>query len=105
MPRLNIDELSRGELRKLNALVKSVGPKLGEDVMVKWLIQQGEAGSSSSPPVDPVKELLAVSLEPLVGNPKLKLGRYGYTIKAGRGNGSGYLPLMIFKNGERPKPA
>ena len=57
-----IDEkgLTKGEVRKLNALRKSIGDKLADEAFSKWLIQKTSAKSVDH--VDPVAETIAVNL-------------------------------------------
>ena len=56
---MKIDEttLTKGKARKLNALRKSVGDALGEEVFGKWLAQQ-----VSAPKVDPVAAMIEEAL-------------------------------------------
>ena len=48
---INESTLAKGQLRKLNALRKSVDDALGEEVFAKWLAQQAQA---TAPKEDPV---------------------------------------------------
>lgn len=85
-----IDEstLTKGQLRKLNALRKSVGAKLGEEVFGKWLAQQAAA----APKPDPVAVKIEQALARFVDDPTFRLGNYGYTIRRARGKGkSGFV--------------
>ena len=41
--RINESKLTKGQIRKLNALRKSVGDALGEEAFGKWLAHQAEA--------------------------------------------------------------
>ena len=84
-----IDEstLTKGQLRKLNALRKSVGAKLGEEVFGKWLAQQAAA-----PKQDPVAVKTEQALAGFVDDRTFRLGNYGYTIRRARGKGkSGFV--------------
>ncbi len=104
MPKLDESALTRGEMRKLNALRKSVGEDLGTEVFIKWLLQKKT--QAPRPKTDPVAEKIAEAFASLDG-PPLKLGLYGYTIKRARRTG-GAEPVeafVIYKNGKRAVPA
>ncbi len=90
-----IDEgmLTKGQLRKLTALKKSVGEDLGEEVFTKWLARQAAA-----PKVDPVAEKIEQALAKFASDRKFNLGVYGYTIRRARGKGaSGFVATKIEK--------
>lgn len=94
-----IDEysLSKGQLRKLSALRKSVGDKLAEDVFAKWLKQQASKKTSSKP--DPVALKIASAISHLEHDSAFKLGRYGYVIKRAQGRGtSGFSIQRVTKD-------
>lgn len=79
--------LTKGQTRKLNALRRSVGDELGEEVFWKWHAQQ-----ASVPKADPVARKIEEALGGFVGEGKLNLGVYGYTIRRARGKGAtGYV--------------
>lgn len=87
-----IDEstLTKGQIRKLNALRKSVGDKLGNEVFAKWLAQQASAAAEPKP------DAMAVKIEEALGqyadDRSFRLGNYGYTIRRARGKGrSGFV--------------
>ena len=87
-----IDEsgLTKGEVRKLNALRKSVGDDLAQGVFEKWLKRQSKAASVEKS--DPVAEKLASALEKLESDPAFRLGNQGYTVRRARGKGaSGFI--------------
>ena len=83
-----IDEksLTKGEVRKLNALRKSIGDELADDAFSKWLKQKTSAKSVSH--VDPVAEKIAEAVKPLAKDKSINLGPYGYSIKRARGKGA-----------------
>ena len=88
---MTIDEntLPKGQLRKLNALRKSVGDALGEEVFGKWLALQA-AGSAPKP--DTVAVRIEEALAGFAGDRSFNLGVYGYTIRRARGKGaSGFV--------------
>jgi len=91
-----IDEsdLTKGQVRKLNALRKSVGDKLAESTFKKWLALQDSNKQEIKP--DPVAETILEALKPLSKNKGLNLGRYGYSVKRARGKGAkGFVVARI----------
>lgn len=94
-----IDEkaLNKGQVRKLNALRKSVGDDLAEDVFAKWMKRQVTATPQDQP--DPVAEKLAAAIAGLENDNSFRLGNQGYTVRRARGKGaSGFI---VTKN-EKP---
>ena len=94
---MGIDEgkLTKGQVRKLNALRKSVGDELGEDVFRKWLTRQAAA---SAPKVDPVAAMIEEALANFDNDRKFNLGVYGYTVQRARGRGkSGFVAIRNTK--------
>ena len=79
-----VDErnLTKGQLRKLNALRKSVGDEIGERALLEWLEHQPEP---ESPPADKTAELISTTLYDLVEQKRLKFPRGGYLVRRGRG--------------------
>ncbi len=95
-----IDEttLTKSQARKLNALRKSVGDALGEEVFTKWLARQDSQSAAGR--ADPVAEKIQEALADFVDDRTFRLGNYGYTVRRARGKGrSGFVAT---KNG---KPA
>ena len=86
---IDITTLTKGQVRKLNALRKSVGDALGEKVFGKWLARQAQASAARR--ADPVAEKIAKALAAFEDDPKFRLGRYGYTIRRARGRGASGL--------------
>lgn len=82
MPSPAIDEntLTKGQLRKLNALRKSVGNDIGERAFSEWLEAQTVAV-----PADKNAERIADALWPLIERRELRIPRGGYIVKRGRG--------------------
>ncbi|MDD9992881.1 MAG: hypothetical protein OXP75_13875 [Rhodospirillales bacterium] len=78
-----IDEaaLTKGQLRKLNALRKSVGDEVGERAFAEWLASQAAAG----PKADGNAATIVDTLWPLVQDGTLAIPRGGYLIRRGRG--------------------
>ncbi len=77
-----IDEsvLTKGQLRKLTALRKSVGPAIADEAFAKWFGQQVEA-----PQVDENAQAIADALWGLVRESRLSIRRGGYVVRRGRG--------------------
>ena len=87
-----IDEtgLTKGLMRKLNALRKSVGDDLAEEVFAKWLERQAASQAKENP--DPVAMKIGEALAGFVNDPKFNLGNHGYTLRRAKGKGaSGFI--------------
>ena len=83
------DTLTKGQLRKLTALCRSVGDELGEEVFAKWLAQQAAASATKA---DPVAVKIEEALAGFANDKSFNLGVYGYTIRRARGKGaSGFV--------------
>ena len=81
-----IDEsaLTKGEIRKLNALRKSVGDKLGERTYAEWFATKAKTTSAGT--VDKTAEAIADAIMALIDKGKIKgLPRDGYVVRRGRG--------------------
>jgi hypothetical protein len=88
---MSIDEssLTKGQIRKLNALRKSVGKNLGEDTFTKWLVTQSKATKELQ---DPVADALIAALNDLEDDKNFRLGRRGYIVRRAKGRGaSGFV--------------
>lgn len=79
-----IDEamLIRGELRKLNALRKSVGSDIGEKAFVAWY-ERKKAGASEDAG-DPNVTIIQDALGKVIGKLRFPRGG-GYQVRRGRG--------------------
>ena len=92
---INEGALTKWQLRKLNALRRYVGDKLGEEVFAKWLAQQAAA---SAPKTDPVAVKIEEALAGFAKDRSFNLGVYGYTIRRARGKGaSGFVATKNVK--------
>lgn len=94
---MSIDEstLTKGHLRKLNALRKSIGDDLAEDAFSKWLLRQAK----EVPETDPVADRIVAALEGLEDDRKFNLGLYGYTVRRAKGKGqSGFVAVKNEKS-------
>ncbi len=81
-PKLDEKALTKGELRKLNALRKSVGEDVGEKAFVEWLRKKP---AKVFAPEDKNAALIADTLIPLIEKNRLQIPRGGYLVRRGRG--------------------
>lgn len=79
-----IDEkaLSKGHLRKLTALRKSLGADIADAAFAQWLEQNPAASAAAG---DPNAEMISDALMKLVTDKALQIPRGGYLIRRGRG--------------------
>ena len=81
-PKLDEKALTKGEIRKLTALRKSVGEDIGDKAFMEWLRKKpGKAVASE----DKNAAVIADTLIPLIEQNKLRIPRGGYLIRRGRG--------------------
>ena len=82
-----IDEkaLSKGEMRKLVALRKSLGDKIADKAFAEWYANKPAAPIDK---VDPVATKIEEALSRYANDKNLNLGRYGYTIRRAKGKGA-----------------
>ena len=78
-----IDEstLTKGQLRKLNALRKSLGPAIADEAFSKWLAQP----ANDEPQADENARVIADTLWGLIQEGRLQIRRGGYMVRRGRG--------------------
>ncbi len=83
-PKLAFDEsqLNKGDVRKLNALRKSLGEEIANKAFSEWLNSQPETISEI---VDTNAELIAEALFDQINQGKLRIPRGGYLVRRGRG--------------------
>ncbi len=75
-------DLTKGQIRKLNALRKSVGPDIGERAFAQWLKRaNAERGTAE----DKTSTQIAEAIQTALGRKGLSIPRGGYLIKRGRG--------------------
>ena len=79
-----IDEksLSKGQLRKLNALRKSLGEDIANRAFADWM---ASSNGSSAPETDRNAATIADTLSRLANDGKLMIPRGGYMVRRGRG--------------------
>ena len=78
----NEKELSKGQLRKLNALRKSLGDDIANGAFAQWLTTEAQGGSSG---MDRNAAVIAEAVETVVLEGKARIPRSGYFIRRGRG--------------------
>ena len=88
-----IDEksLKKGELRKLNALRKSLGPDIADRAFADWLATRPQLDEAMS---DRGAELIADAVFKLVDTKNLQIPRGGYLVRRGRGRVIVVRPAM-----------
>ena len=80
-PKINENELTKGQLRKLNALRKSLGEDIANRSFSEWLTSQ----PVSVEEVDKNAELIAEFLIDQINKGRLRIPRGGYLVRRGRG--------------------
>tara|TARA_B100000676_G_C17965271_1_gene780001 strand:- start:37 stop:312 length:276 start_codon:yes stop_codon:yes gene_type:complete len=90
---VDTSSLTKGQIRKLNALKKSIGDELGENAFAQWMKTQNK--STSTKP-DPVAEKISTALSQFQNDKSFRLGTKGYSIKRAKGRGvSGFVVRRI----------
>ena len=82
MPAFKERDLTKGQLRKLTALRKSLGKEIADKAFAEWLASVPEGKPIS---VDKNAEAIAELLNAPVVAGKIKLPRGGYVVRRGRG--------------------
>ena len=80
--------LTKGQIRKLNALRKSVGVKIGEEAFEKLLKEQAKAKAVPKVQSDPIAEKILEAVKSLEKDKTVKLGNRGYVVKRAKGKGA-----------------
>ena len=73
-------QLTKGQLRKLEALRRSIGTDIADEAFAKWIAKQSEPV-----PEDRNAAVIAEALMPLIEQGKLRIPRGGYLVRRGRG--------------------
>ncbi len=76
--------LTKGQVRKLTALRKSLGDKIANKAFADWLKASGARGGVEAGQVDKNAQLIAETLSTLAVAGKLRIPRGGYTLNRGR---------------------
>ncbi len=85
--------LNKGQVRKLNALRKSVGDDIAEDAFSKWLQSQTKTPKDAR---DPVADALVAALDQFKDDKTFRLGTKGYVVKRSKGKGaSGFIAQKV----------
>ena len=85
--------LTKGQIRKLNALRKSVGDNIAEDAFGKWMKTQSKTPKEVR---DPVADALVAALSNLTSDKSFKLGSKGYVVRRAKGKGaSGFVAQKV----------
>ena len=85
--------LTKGQVRKLNALRKSVGDNIAEDAFGKWMKTQAKTPKEVR---DPVADALGGALSNLISDKRCKLGTKGYVVRRAKGKGaSGFVVQKV----------
>ena len=92
---MTIDQstLTKGQIRKLNALRKSVGDDISEDAFGKWMKTQTKTPKETR---DTVADALVSALAHFNHDKSFKLGNKGYVVKRSKGKGaSGFVASKV----------
>jgi hypothetical protein len=85
--------LTKGQVRKLNALRKSVGDDIADDAFGKWMKTQSKTPKEVR---DPVADALVAALSNLTSDKSFKLGNKGYVVRRAKGKGvSGFVAQKV----------
>ena len=74
--------LTKGQVRKLNALRKSVVDNIAEDAFAKWMTAHTKTPKEVR---DPVADALVTALDEFKDDKTFRLGTKGYVVKRSRG--------------------
>ena len=90
---INQSTLTKGQIRKLNALRRCIGDDIAEDAFGKWLKTQSRKPKELR---DPVADALVAALSRLTSDKSFKLGTKGYVVRRAKGKGaSGFVAHTV----------
>ena len=92
---MSIDQstLTKVQVRKLNALRKSVGNDIGEKAFGKWLATQSKTPKEVR---DPVADALVAALADFADEKSFRLDAKGYVVRRAKGRGaSGFVAQKV----------
>ena len=92
---MTIDQstLNKGQIRKLNALRKSVGNDIADVAFGKWMKSQTKTPKETR---DTVADALVAALSHLNHDKSFKLGNKGYVVRRAKGKGvSGFVASKV----------
>lgn len=92
--RINESSLTKGQLRKLNALRKSLGSAIADKAFSQWHSTTDDG--AAAPEVDKNAQLVAETLSALANDKGLRIPRGGYHLTRGRGR---VIVTRLGKNG------
>jgi len=93
---INEKALSKGDMRKLVALRKSLGDKIANKAFAEWYANKPAAQVDE---VDPIATKIEEALSRYANDKKFNLGLYGYTIRRAKGKGaSGFVAIRNEKS-------
>ena len=91
---INEKSLTKGQLRKLNALRKSLGHKIADSAFTQWMKEQPAKVMTAKS--DPVAEKLMNAVAGLAKDKSFNLGRKGYVVKRAKGKGAkGFVAVKL----------
>ena len=92
---MSIDQstLTKGQVRKLNALRKSIGNDIADVAFGKWMKTQSKTPKNVR---DPVADALVAALNHLKDDKTFPLGSKGYVVRRAKGKGaSGFVAQKV----------
>ena len=90
---IDLSTLTKGQIRKLNALRKSIGNDIAEDAFGKWMKTQSKTPKEVR---DPVADALVTALDQFKDDKTFNLGAKGYVVKRSKGKGaSGFVAQKV----------
>jgi hypothetical protein len=79
---LDESQFSKGQIRKLNALRKSLGDEIANRAFSEWISTQATGAGSAA---DKNARAITEALQPLIEEGRLSIPRGGYVVRRGRG--------------------
>ena len=79
---INEANLTKGQIRKLNALRKSLGDDIANRAFAEWMSGQSNGASHGS---DKNARAITEALQTLIEDGRLSIPRGGYIVRRGRG--------------------
>jgi len=90
---IDYSTLTKGQVRKLNALRKSIGDDIADEAFSKWMKSQSQIPKDVR---DPVADALVAALDQFKDDKTFRLGTKGYVVKRSKGKGaSGFVAQKI----------
>jgi hypothetical protein len=85
--------LTKGQVRKLNALRKSIGDDIADEAFSKWMKSQSQIPKDVR---DPVADALVAALDQFKDDKTFRLGTKGYVVRRAKGKGaSGFVAQKV----------